>query len=360
MKLIYFLFILLLSYALASCGASASIDDQPPFSLTDTMLKQTEFTKADVQQVANEMKLFGKVTASNNKQAQVFPLVGGTVTKVNVELGDYVKQGQVLAVIRSGEVAGFDRERMDALSDVALAEKNLRVAKDLYEGKLTTEKDVVAAEKELQKARAELNRVREVFNVYRIQPGSYYNVTAPISGFIIDKDVNQNMQLRSDKSDQLFSIAQIDEVWVLANVNESDIGKIATGMEAEIYTISYPDHKFVGKVDKIFNVLDPDTKALKVRIRIPNTNLLLKPEMNATVRIKYKENRQLVAVPSSAVIFDKSKNWVMVYKGRNDIETRMVEVYRQAGGVTYLLAGLQPGETVISKNGLLVYDALND
>ncbi len=348
-------------YALVSCGTSNNAGETAqPFTLSDTMMKQTAFANVRLQDVENEMKLFGKVTADNNKQADVYPLVGGTVVKVNVELGDYVKQGQVLAQIRSTEVAGFDRERMDAINDVALAEKNLQVAKDLFEGKLTSEKEVVAAEKELQKAKAELRRIEEVFNVYRVGPGSVYNVTAPISGFIINKHINANMQLRSDRADALFSIAQIDDVWVLANVNESDIGKIRQGVDAEVSTISYPDRKFSGKVDKIFNVLDPDTKAMKVRIRIANDSLLLKPEMNATVHIRYKENRQLLAVPSSAVIFDKSKSWVMVFKDRQNIETRSVDVYRQSGDHTYILSGLQEGETVISQSGLLVYDALND
>lgn len=324
------------------------------------MLQQMDFAKATTQPVQSSLKLFGKITADNNRQAQVFPLVGGTVTKVAVELGDYVRQGQVLSVIRSGEVAGFDRERMDAISDVALAEKNLQVARELYEGKLNTERDVAAAERELEKARAEKKRTNEMFQVYRISGGSNYNVTAPISGFIIDKNINQNVQLRSDNSEPLFSIAQIDEVWVLANVNESDIGKIHVGVIAEINTIAYPDKTFVGKVDKIFNVLDPETKAMKVRIRIPNVDLLLKPEMSATVHIQYQEAQTLVAIPSAAVIFDKSRNWVMVYHSRTKIETRPVEVYSQSGNITYLKTGLQPGETIITKSQLLVYDALND
>ena len=131
-------------------------------------------------------------------------------------------------------------------------------------------------------------------------------------------------------------------------------------MDASIKTISYPDRVFTGKVDRIFNILDPDTKAMKVRIRIPNADLALKPEMSATVSLRYNENRKLITIPSSSIIFDKSKNWVMVYKDRNHIETRVVEVYRQAGDNAYILDGLQEGETIVSQNQLLIYDALND
>jgi len=282
------------------------------------------------------------------------------VSKVNVELGDFVKQGQVLAVIRSSEIAEFEKQRFDAVNDVAIAEKNLQVATDMFAGKLTSEKDMLIAQKELEKAKASLQRINEVFRIYSIGAGAAYNVVAPISGFIIDKNITQNMQLRSDKGEAMFSIAQIDEVWVMANVNESDISKITQGMEAEVITISYPDKVFKGKVDRIFNVLDDNTKSMKVRITIPNADLLLKPEMSAIISLKIREQSTLLAIPSSAVIFDKSKNWVMVYHGRDNIETRQIQVYSQFADTTFIKMGINEGDTVISKNQLLIYDALND
>lgn len=346
------------------CVACKSRDDQekpdPGFTLTDTMMASTKFAKAEMQTVKNELRLYGKVTADNNKLSEVFPIVGGNVTRVNVELGDFVKQGQVLATIRSSEVAGYEKERMDATNDVAIAEKNLQVARDMSAGKLNSEKDVLAAESELKKAQASLQRINEVFGIYHLKPGAMYNVTAPISGFIIEKNVTQNVLLNTDNIKNLFTIAQIDDVWVLANVNESDIGSISQGMDASIKTISYPDRDFHGKVDRIFNILDPDTKAMKVRIRIANANLALKPEMSATVTLRYNENKKMIAIPSQSIVFDKSKNWVMVYHDKSHIETRPVEVYRVVDDITYIDRGLNEGETVITQNQMLIYDALND
>jgi cobalt-zinc-cadmium efflux system membrane fusion protein len=193
-----------------------------------------------------------------------------------------------------------------------------------------------------------------------LRDGSTYTISAPISGFVLDKTIFPNEQLRSDVSEALFSISEIDEVWAMANVSESDISKIQLGYDAEVRTLGFPDKVYKGKIDKIFNAIDPETKAMKVRVRIPNENFQLKPEMMATVNVIFTEKQSLIAVPSSSIIFDKSKNWVMVYKDRQNIETRNVEVYRQLGAVTYLLNGLLPGEKVISKNGLFVYDAIND
>ncbi|WP_295117545.1 efflux RND transporter periplasmic adaptor subunit [uncultured Chitinophaga sp.] len=357
----YLLYTALLAAMAGGCKPQPQHEEKAwSFSLSDSMMARCEFAVAAISDVRNELKLFGKVAADNNRLAQVYPLVGGNVMKINVELGDYVKQGQVLAVVRSGEVADFQRQQLDANADVALAEKNYQVAKDLYEGKLNSEKDVTAAAKELEKAKAEQARISEIYHIYSLKDGSIMNITAPGSGFIVSKNINQNEQLRSDKTDALFSIAQIDEVWVLANVNETDIASVAVGYEAEISTMSYAGKVFHGKVDRIFNAIDPDTKAMKLLIRIPNKELLLKPEMSASVKLLFSENKKLVAVPSSAIIFDKSKNWAMVFKDRSNIETRQVKVYSQVGDVSYIEAGLQENEKVISRNGIMVYDALND
>lgn len=354
-------FFILLSSVLFSCTQNKEeISDKTAFSMSDTMLLKCEYYNAKTEDVKNEIRLFGKIQPDNNKMAQVYSIVGGNVMKINVELGDYVEKGQILAVVRSSEVAEFQKEKLDAISNLALAEKNLQVSKDLFTGKLATEKDLVAAEKELEKAKAEYSRIKEIYGIYNLQEGSTYNVVAPISGFIVQKDINQNEQLRADKSDVLFSIAEIKEVWGIANVNESDISKIKIDYEAEVNTLSFPDEKYIGKIDKIFNAIDPETKAMKVRIKIANPDLKLKPEMNTTVTVKYIENQKMIAVPSSSVIFDKNKHWIMVFKNRFNIDTRLVKVFRQVGNISYISSGINEGEKIISKNGILVYDAIND
>ncbi len=345
---------------LVACTKNEFKEMQVAFYMSDKMMELCEFAEVKIEPVRSELKLFGKIAADNNRMAHVYPVVGGSVLKINVELGDYVQQGQVLAVVRSSEVADLQKQRLEAQLNIALAEKNLQVIKDLYEGKLASDKDLISAQKELEKARAELARINEVYSIYGLKAGSIYNITAPMSGFIVQKDINQNELLRSDKSDVLFTIAQIDEIWVLGNVNESNIARVKVGTKALVNTISYPDKTFEGRVDKIFNAIDPETKAMKVLVKIKNNDLLLKPEMSATITLLIDENAEMPAIPASALIFDKNKTWVMVFKDRNNIETRQVEVYRQMSAIAYITKGLQAGEKVISKEALFIYDALND
>lgn len=351
----------LFALATASCKkAEQNQETNTTFVLSDKMLKTTTTAAATIETVKNELSFYGKITADNNKSIDVYPLVGGNVVRVNVELGDYVKKGQVLAIIKSTDIADFEKQLVDAKSDLLVAKNNLKVSQELFDGKLNSERDVLEAKGQVEKANSQLKRVQETFKIYKIKGGSLYEVTAPISGFIIQKSINQDMLLRNDRSENIFDIAEISEVWAMANVNESDIDKVKLGEDAAITTLSYPDKVFRGKVDKIFNIIDPQTKAMNARIKLQNKDFLLKPDMNASIKLSFNEDKSMIAVPSSAIIFDKSKNYVMIFKDRNNIETRQVEVYRQVGETTYISGGLTENEKVITNNQLFIYDALNN
>ena len=360
MRQLYPLLLFLILCSLGACRKEELPEMETAFSLSDTMMARSGFEQVALLPVKNEVRLFGRIAADNNKLAQVYPVVGGMVTHITVELGDYVRQGQIMATIQSSEVAQFQKERLDALNEVTVAEKNLSVANDLFNGKLNSERDVAIAEKELENGKAELSRINDIYKIYNLKGGSLYNIVAPISGFIISKRISENEQLPSDMSEPIFSLAEINEVWALANVNESDIAKIQVGFDAIVRTLAFPDQTFSGKIDKVFNAIDPETRSMKARVKLANTDFKLKPEMNCTVSVHYTERDSLPAVNSSAVIFDKSKSWVMVFKSKHEIETRQVTVYRQLGDITYIRSGLAPGETVITKSSLLVYDAIND
>ncbi|WP_166926461.1 efflux RND transporter periplasmic adaptor subunit [Flavobacterium poyangense] len=335
-------------------------DTNTSFVLSDEMLKTTTTAPAQIQPVKNVLSFYGKITADNNKMIDVYPLVGGSVLKVNVELGDYVTKGQVLATIKSTDIADFEKQSIDAKNDLLVAKNGLKVAQELFDGKLNSESDVLQAKSEVNKAQSQVSKIQETYKIYNIKAGSIYEVTAPISGFIIQKSINQNMLLRNDRSENIFDIAEISEVWAMANINEIDINKVKLGTAAAITTLSYPDKVFEGKVDKIYNVIDPQTKAMQARVKLNNPGYMLKPDMNANIKLSFDENESMIAIPSKAIVFDKSKNFVVIFKDRNNIETRKVNVYRVVGDVTYISKGLKENEKVITNNQLFLYSALNN
>ncbi|RWW91682.1 efflux RND transporter periplasmic adaptor subunit [Flavobacterium cerinum] len=353
--------IIVAALTLNSCEHKKEAEEtKQHFVMTDKMHEECTFANAATDFAQNEIRLFGKVTADNNSMAQVYPAVGGNVISIDAELGDYVKQGQLLASIRSSEVAGFQSQTTDADANVSIAERNLQSVKDMYEGKLASEKELVVAQKELDKARSEKSRMGEINHIYKLKNGSVYNLYAPISGYVVYKDISPNEILLNNRENALFTIAKLDNVWVLANVNESDLDNVKQGQDVSIQTIAYPNKNIKGKIDKVFNVIDPDTRAAKALIKVPNTDIALKPEMNATVTVHYADTKKFVSVPSEAVVFDKNKNFVMVFKDKNNIETREVIIYKALKETTYLSGGLKDGEQIIVKGNLLIYDAIND
>jgi cobalt-zinc-cadmium efflux system membrane fusion protein len=355
----------LLTLGLGACSKSADTAKEEPkatkqFFLPAQTLKELAFDSVRLEPVRSEQSYSGQVTTNGDKTANVVPLVGGIVEKLSVELGDHVAKGQVLAVVRSGEIADVQNQNSNAGTDLAIANKNLSVAEDQFKAGLAAERDVVLAREELRKAQSNLGKTNKQLGIYGVTRDGYYTIKAPISGFITEKDVTQNMQYTTSSVDKFFTIADLDQVWVIANVFEADIDKVRVGYQADITTLSYPDKHFMGVVDKVFNVLDPDSKALKVRIKLQNPGYLLKPEMYAQVHILNTEKQKELSVPANAVVFDKDRNFVLVYKNQKQVDTRPVTVTKTVGDISYVTGDLKAGETIITRNQLLVYDELND
>jgi cobalt-zinc-cadmium efflux system membrane fusion protein len=330
------------------------------YEMSNTMLQSITTAKVQQKNIEDVYSFYGKISADRNSYIDVYPLVGGNVLSVNVELGDYVKKGQILATIRSTELAEVQKDVSDAKTDLVVAQNNLRVAREMYEGKLNTERDVSEAKSQLQKAQDQMQRASAVSTVYNVKKGNLYSVTAPINGYIVHKDINKDMQLRSDRSENIFDVANITNVWAIMNVNESDIDKISLGMSAQVSTLSYPDKIFDGKIDKIFKIIDPETNAMQARVVLDNANGLLIPESKATIKVSRSENKTALTVPSKAVIFDDNRSFVVVFKSRTDVKVKEVKVLKQLGDVTYISEGLKEGEQIITNNQLLIYRSLNN
>lgn len=330
------------------------------FQLTETLSKGKELAEVTLKTVESELLLTGKISFNEDKVARVFPLAGGFVRDLNVELGDHIKKGEIMAIIRSPEIAGFAREGSTALSQVHVAEKNAQVAEELYKSGNISEVELINAQKDLDNAKGELLRIQAVLDMYSAGSGAVYPIKSPVSGIVVQKNIALNMELRTEDISPVFIVGDLDDVWVMANIYESDITKVKEGYDAEITTIPYPDKVFRGKIDKIFSLMDAESKVVKARVTLKNPNFELKPEMFANVKVSYKEPVKKLTVPSAALIFDKSRYFVMVYIADDNIETREVTVYKDNGKITYIESGLKEGEKVMTKFQLLVYDALND
>ncbi|MVT08115.1 efflux RND transporter periplasmic adaptor subunit [Chitinophaga tropicalis] len=341
---------------LSACGTDKAETRKDDTSETDSLYKHVETAPAVFEQPSESIKLNGKIEPDESKEAKVYALASGKIKSVQVELGDYVKQGQVLAVLQSGEVAGIANDVSVAESNVELARKNVETQKSLFEGNLATQQEYLSAQVELKKAQSELNRARQVASITG-GSNAVYTLKAPISGYVIEKNISNNSEVRQDNSTNLFTVADLSTVWIIASVYETDIANIRLGDEVKVRTFSNPDKDYLGKIDKVYNVLDPSNRTMKVRISMPNTNNELKPEMFATVKVRTAPGDSILSIPAKAMVMDNSKQYVIVKKS-NGLEIKPITVLRRIEDRAFI-TGLSEGEQVVTSSQVFLYDALN-
>jgi len=362
-KHIKYLSILAISTLATACSSSqadneSKAEDQP-FELSQRLKQELSLAPATLEPIQTQLQLTGKVVPYEDKQVKVSPLVDGVIEKIHANLGDFVNKGQTLAVVHSSEVADVENQTVGATSDLLSAQKNLQVQKDMYKAGLASEKDVTFAQNDVLKAQGSLKRAKEVSSIYSVK-NAFYTLKAPISGYVIEKNnaISDKMSFHEGETGAFFTIADLSQIQVVANVYEADIAKVHVGSQVQVKLISYPDKVIKGVVNKMSNALDPETRTLQVRINMPNPGFLMKPEMFAQVDVSYSSSDRSIAIPSSAVIFDQNKNFVIVYKDAKHLEVREIQIAKQNSTKTYVVSGLKEGENVMNKNQLLVYNAL--
>lgn len=334
-------------------------DEKQKFVISDSLLKTIQIDSVTTCPIVNALTLTGQVTFNEDKVARIFPMISGNITAVTAQLGDYVNKGQKLGVIRSGEMAGYGNDLVTAKTNLLIAQKNMDAAEDMYKSGLMSQKDFITAQQMYKQAQSQLNRSNEVLQINGGNTQGEFVVRSPISGFIVEKQINNNMAIRPDNTNDLFTISDLKNVWIMANVYESSISQVHLGDSVDVTTLSYPGRVFHGKIDKILNVLDPTNKVMKVRIVLSNPDYALKPEMFASVRLINKTDQESLCVPSTCIIFENSQYFVLVYRSQSDIKVIPVQVISSNGNQSYITGAVQQGDKVIGSNAVLIYSALN-
>lgn len=359
------LFMISVVTLLQSCNNSDAVTEKlarEPLISDSTM----QLLKMDTVQLLNmdeEVKLSAEVSFDENKVVKVYPFSSGQVLSVKVSLGDYVKARQTLAIIKSADIAGNYSDLSVAGNDVAIARRSMDNAEHLYHNGIASEKEYLESKENYNKALANANKISEQIQINgggRTAADGVYIISAPRSGYVVEKQINPGNFIRSDNNNSLFTIGEISDVWIWANVFETDVAKVREGYTASVTTIAYPDSIFYGKVDKLNEVLDPVTKVMKVKIVLANKKGLLKPEMFANVVISHDNGKKAFSVSSSAIISENGKNYVVVFNNPYDVKVQEVSVLKSTSKNTFISSGVSAGQKVIAQNQILVYRKIMD
>ena len=250
-----------------------------------------------------------------------------------------------------------------ANADVNITKRSMDNAESLYKNGISSQREYEEARQNYEKALAMKEKISSLIAINgggHTQAGGIYTIVAPADGYVVEKKVNSGNFIRQDMSDNMFTISNLKDVWVWANVFEADIAKVKEGNAVKVTTLAYPDKIYNGKIDKISQVLDPVNKALRVKIKLSNADFLLKPEMFTNVTVTNTEGAKAICIPSSAVVEENGKTFVVAYNSNCDLKVLPISIIKVVENKTYINAGVQPGQKLITKNALMIYDEFTD
>ncbi|GAA0874965.1 efflux RND transporter periplasmic adaptor subunit [Wandonia haliotis] len=356
-------YIILSAIVLTGCGnekTGLTPSHKEPFCLNAAMKKKSEFSEAQKEQVTEGLHLTGSVESNPDQVIHFVSLVGGIITNTSFSLGDEVKKGQVLAELRSPELSSLQAEQKNLEALIRVAQQKLEATQSMYSDGISSQKELLEAQSELDILKSEREKVKANLNLFSASPEkNVFQIKAPVSGIITAKSIASGTQI-SAESEPLFTISDLSEVWVMANVYATNVQNIETGIPVEIRTLSYPGEVFRGQVNAISQVYDNEARVLKARIILPNPELKLKPGMPVDIIAIRQLEKEAVSIPTQSIVFDDNKNYVVIYKSDCELEIREIDLLSKNNGTSFISEGVLEHEKVLSKNQLLLYEQLKN
>ena len=313
-----------------------------------------------LKDIRRDLVLPAVVEADPGRTVKVLPPVAGRVVSQKVQLGERVAQGQELLVLDSGDLA-------QAFADDEKARTLLTLTKQALDRQLGLEKSGGAAIKDREQAQSDYAQAQSEFaraetrlRSIGVSPdradksSRLLPVNAPMAGSVIDLQVAPGAFL-NDATAAILTIANLETIWVTADVPESDTALVSKGQAVAVTFTAYPGETFNGRVLFVSDVVDPDTRRTKVRIAFDNEDIRLRPGMFATVSFE-APTRNMPVVPTSALVLKDDLNRVFVETAPWTFEARTVEIGFQQGDQAVLTSGVKAGDRVVVRGGVLLGD----
>ena len=327
--------ILLLSAlaAAVACGNQGARQNAAP----EATVPNVEVATATVRDVPQDNVYASTVQAYavNN----IAPQTAGRIRKINVEVGDYVVKGQILAEM---DRLQLEQTELQVQNDDIEYER----LKGLYAEGGVSQSDFETAELGYKLRKTTLANLREN-TVLR----------SPINGFVSARNFDAGDLF--SMSAPLFTVQQVTPVKLLVGISESEYTKVKKGDSVSLTVDALPGETFTGKVERLYPTIDPATHTFKAEVVVPNTDRVLRPGMYARVRVNFGSRRSII-VPDQALVKQEGTGtrFIFVLKADNTVSYLPVTVGRHMGQEYEILSGLEEGATVVVKGQALLRDGV--
>jgi cobalt-zinc-cadmium efflux system membrane fusion protein len=314
-----------------------------------------------------ELRLTGEVTFDEKRVVHISPRIEGIARRVFVTTGDRVRAGAALYEMDSLSLGRLRSSYLQARARLELARKNHEREKRLFREQISSAKEKLQTETALEEARIALRTARDQLRLIGVTGAGLapregaqrgrLTLRAPRAGRVVAKHIVPGEQLSPDK--EVLIIADLSEVWVRANVYERDLARLlaaraAGPLEAGVTVAAFSGRRFVGEVDYVGATMDEATRTVKVRVVVPNRELLLRPGMFAEVVLALGRAGKALFAPKEAVVSDGDHRFVFVKIGRRRFLRRDVQRGEETGETVEIVEGLRPGEEIVARGAFLL------
>jgi cobalt-zinc-cadmium efflux system membrane fusion protein len=315
--------------------------------------EQFALATAGQHKAAPELIMTGVVNYDVSRSVPVVSLASGRVVDIKARLGDTVEKGQLLLKVRSADISGAFSDYRQAVAEQTLAKTQLERAKVLYEKGAIAQKDLEVAVNVESKAKVTLETTIEKLRILGVTdldhpPSGIVDIFAPISGVIIEQNVTAGAGVKTlDNSPNLFTIGNLDYVWIICDVYENNLPFVRLGDYADIRLNAYPGRVLKGRISNIGPILDPTIRTAKVRLEMQNPGFM-RVGMFVSATFYGQEQENHAVVPATAILHLHDRDWVYVPAAGGKF--RLVEVVggKMLPGYMQEVTGIQPGQKVVA------------
>jgi cobalt-zinc-cadmium efflux system membrane fusion protein len=351
--------------------ATTGVGDPPTLNLSDSQLAAVKVEPVGEHEFPIEKESVGSIDFNEDMTLQVFTPYQGRIISLLAKVGDDVKKGQTLYTIDSPDLLAAESNLIAAAGVLELTTRNLARLKQLYTTRAVSQKDLEQAVSDQQTAEGALRAGRDAVRIFgktdveidaiiakRLADPTLV-IPSPITGRITARNAAPGLFVQPGSAPAPYSVADIDTMWMLANVPETDSPALRIGQQVKVKVTAHPDRVYDGKIVVIVSMVDPNTRRVLIRSEVKDPQHKLLSGMFATFVIRTGDPVRSAAVPLDGVVREGDGTMtVWVTADRRRFTKRTVKIGLQHEGYRQILEGLQPGELVATEGAIFLSNML--
>lgn len=325
-------------------------DESPPGTVRiDPVTTQSigvRTATAQLRTLSRDIQAVGRVDYDEQRIARLHPKTEGWIEELYIDTtGEEIEEDEILLAIYSPQLVSTQQEYLLAINNLESLSKSpfddvRRGAEDL----------VTTTMERLRLLDVPLHQIKELEETHEVR--KQLHIHSPARGVVINVGVREGQYVTPQT--ELYFIADLSRVWVFVDIFEEELPWVRVGDEAEMRVDAAPGTSFKGQLTYIYPYAERKTRTIKARLEFPNQDLLLKPDMFANIAIRANPVKDVIAVPSEAVVRSGLRERVFILRDPGKFEPRNVVVGVSSEGWTEIREGIEPGETVVVSAQFLI------